>query len=99
MTLTIWPSSSASGSKGSMVIVINGFYSTNLPLTNGKDSIFMVVDRLTKMAHFILCTKTVIEEESTKLFLDNIYRIHELPNDIVSDTGTQFTSSFKRRFF
>jgi hypothetical protein len=51
------------------------------------------------MAHFIPCTKTVTEEETIKLFLDNIYRIHGLPNDIVSDRGTQFTSNFWRGFF
>jgi hypothetical protein len=66
----------------------------HLSLANGKDSIFMVINRLTKMVHFIPCTKTVIGEEITKLFLDNIYRIFRPPNDIVSDRGTQFTSIF-----
>jgi transposase InsO family protein len=51
------------------------------------------------MAHFILCTKTLIKEKTTKLFLDNIHRIHGLPNDIVSDRGTQFTSNFWRGLF
>jgi hypothetical protein len=72
---------------------------TDLPLTNGKDSIFVVVDRLTKMAHFIPYIKTMTDEETTKLFFENIYRIHGLPNDIVSDIGTQFTSNFWRGFF
>ena len=71
----------------------------DLLLVNGKDSIFVVVNQLTKMAHFIPCTKTIIGEETTKLFLDNIYRIHRLPNDIVTDNGTQFTSNFWRGFF
>jgi hypothetical protein len=48
---------------------------TDLLLANGKDSIFVVVDWLTKMAHFIPCTKIIIGEETAKLFLDNIYRI------------------------
>jgi hypothetical protein len=61
---------------------------TDLPLTTKKDSIFVVVDRLKKMVHIIPCTKIVIGEKTTKLFLDNIYRIHGLPNDIVSDRGT-----------
>jgi hypothetical protein len=72
---------------------------TDLPLTTKKDSIFVVVDRLKKMVHIIPCTKIVIGEETTKLFLDNIYRIHGLPNDIVSDRGTQFTSNFWRGLF
>jgi hypothetical protein len=72
---------------------------TDLPLANGKDLIFVVVDRLTKMAHFIPCTKTITEEETAKLFHNNIYCIHVLPNDIVSDKGTQFTSNFWRGLF
>ena len=61
---------------------------TNLPLANEKDSIFMVVDWLTKMAHFILYNKTVIREETVKLFLDNIYYIHGLSSSIFLDRGT-----------
>jgi hypothetical protein len=72
---------------------------TDLPLANGKDSIFVVVDRLTKMAHFIPCTNTITREETTKLFLDNIYRIYRLPNDIILDRGIQFTSNFWRGLF
>jgi hypothetical protein len=56
---------------------------TDLPLANGNDSIFVVVNRLTKMVHFILCNKTVTEEETAKLFLHNIYCIHGLSNDII----------------
>jgi transposase InsO family protein len=74
-------------------------YITDLSFANGKNSIFVVVNRLTKMAHFIPCTKTIIGEETIKLFIDNIYRIHGLPNDIVSDRGTQFTSNIWRGLF
>jgi hypothetical protein len=72
---------------------------TDLLLANGNDSIFVVVDRLTKMGHFIPCTKTITGEETTKLFLDNIYCIHRFPNDIVSNRGTQFTSNCWRGNF
>jgi hypothetical protein len=72
---------------------------TNLPLANGKDSIFEVVNRLTKMAHLIPCTKAVIGKEIAILFLNNIYRIHGLPNDIVSDSGTLFISNFWGKHF
>ena len=71
----------------------------DFPLANGKDSNFVVVDRLIKMAHFIPYNKIVTGEEIAKLFLDNIYRIHGLLNDIVSDRESQFISNFWRRFF
>lgn len=51
------------------------------------------------MAHFIPYLKAISGEESAKLFLDNIYRYHGLPNDIVSDRGPQFISKFWKSFF
>jgi hypothetical protein len=72
---------------------------TDLPLANGKDSIFVVVDRLTKMVHFIPYTKIVIGEETAKLFLDNIYCIHRLLTDIVSNWRTQLLLIFGEDFF
>ena len=72
---------------------------TDLLLSNVYDSIFVVVDRLTKMAHFISCKKTSSSEDTTRLFLDNVYCYHGLPDDIVSDQGTQFVSKFWRSLF
>jgi hypothetical protein len=71
----------------------------DLPTSNTFDSIFVVVDRLTKMAHFIPCHKMVTGEETARLFVDNVYRLHSLPNDIISDRGTQFTSKFWQSLF
>lgn len=72
---------------------------TDLPLSNSFDSIFVVVDRLTKMAHFIPCKKTSSSEDTARFFLDNIYRYHGLPDDIISDRGTQFVSKFWKSLF
>ena len=72
---------------------------TDLPVSQSFDSIFVVVDRLTKMAHFVPCLKAISGEETAKLFLDNIYRYHGLPNDIVSDRGPQFISKFWKSLF
>jgi hypothetical protein len=58
---------------------------TGLPISNKFDSILIVVDRLTKMSHFIPCKKTITGEATTRLFLNNIYHLHDFPNDIVSD--------------
>jgi len=72
---------------------------TDLPPSKSFDTIFVVVDRLTKMAHFIPCKKSITGEETARLFLDNIYRYHGLPDDIVSDRGPQFVSKFWRSLF
>ena len=69
---------------------------TDLPLSNGFDSILVVVCRLTKMAHFIPCLSTDTSVDFAKLFEQNIHRLHGLPKDIVSDRGTLFTSMFWR---
>jgi hypothetical protein len=71
----------------------------DLSFANGNESIFVVVDRLTKMAHFIPCTKTIIGKDTTKLFPGNIYCIHGFPNTIVSNKGIQFISNFWKRLF
>ena len=71
----------------------------DLPPSKGFDSIFVVVDRLTKMAHFVPCNKTVTGEETARLFIDTVYKYHGLPDDIISDRGTQFTSKFWQSLF
>ncbi len=70
---------------------------TDLPLVNSFDSVLVVVDRFTKMSHFIPCNKSITGEQTAKLFLDNIVRLHGLPDDIVSDRGPQFVSKFWHR--
>lgn len=69
---------------------------TGLPLSEGFDAIFVVVDRLTKMAHFIPTTATVTSEGLAKLFFDKIFKHHGLPESIISDRGTTFNSRFSK---
>jgi hypothetical protein len=72
---------------------------TNLPSSKAFDSIFVVVNRLIKMVHFMPCNKTVTSKEIAKLFMDNIYKYHGLPYDIISDRGSQFASKFWQLLF
>jgi hypothetical protein len=59
----------------------------------------MVVDRLTKMAHFMPYNKMVTGEETVRLFMDNIYKYHGLHDDIISDCGSHMTSKFWQPLF
>jgi hypothetical protein len=61
---------------------------TDLLSSTAFDSIFVVVDRLTKMAHFMPCNKTIRGEETARLFMDNTYKYHGLPDDIISNRGS-----------
>ena len=71
---------------------------TDLPPSNGHDSILVVKDRLSKQAHFLPTTKTINAEETACLFVREIFRLHGCPRSIVSDRGPQFTAAFWRRF-
>ncbi|GJP52569.1 hypothetical protein CLOM_g11671 [Closterium sp. NIES-68] len=64
-----------------------------------NDAILVVVDRLTKMAHFIACQQTITAEQIAQLFIANVIRLHGLPTAIISDRDPKFTSNFWRHLW
>jgi len=69
---------------------ISADFITKQPIAQGYDSILVVVDKLTKMVHFIPTTEKTLVEGLARLFRDNVWKLHGLPESIVSDRGPQF---------
>jgi hypothetical protein len=66
-----------------------------LPLTaRKKDSIWVIVDRLTKTAHFIADHTTYSVQQYAEIYMDQIVRLHGISKTIISDRGTQFVARF-----
>ena len=66
-----------------------------LPRTQrGYDSIWVIVDRLTKVAHFIPVKTTYNGPKLAELYMEKIVCLHRILKKIVSDWRTQFTSRF-----
>ncbi|KAL2230104.1 UNVERIFIED_CONTAM: Transposon Ty3-G Gag-Pol polyprotein [Sesamum indicum] len=70
-----------------------------LPSSEGKDSILVVVDRLTKYSHFIALKHPYTATVIAKVFFDSIYKLHGLPVSIISDRDKVFTSRFWKELF
>ena len=64
---------------------------TDLPESDGYDTILVVIDRLTKMSHFISCKKDLDARQFTTLFMQHIVRLHGISRDIITNRGSLFT--------
>jgi len=69
---------------------------TKLPLVQGYNSILVVVDWFTKMAHFVPTTEKTMAEGLARLFRDNVWQLHGLPKSIILDRGPQFMAGLMR---
>jgi len=69
---------------------------TKLPIVAGKNVILVVCDRLSKMTHFVVITEGTSAEGLTRLFRDNVWKLHGLPKSMVSDRGPQFATELTK---
>ena len=71
---------------------------TGLPPSNGNTTILTIIDRFSKSAHFIALPKLPSAKETSEVMISQVFRLHGIPADIVSDRGPQFTSEVWRTF-
>src|SRR6202142_436318 len=67
-----------------------------LPPSQGSDSILVVIDRFSKQAHFIPTTQELSSIGQVKLYLENVWKLHGLPQSIISDRGSTFASKLMK---
>ncbi|GJP30750.1 hypothetical protein CLOM_g5855, partial [Closterium sp. NIES-68] len=65
----------------------------------GHDAIFIVVDKFSRAVHFVPPHRKVTAEGATTLFVDNVVRLHGVPDSIISDRDPHFTSKFWKQLF
>jgi transposase InsO family protein len=70
-----------------------------LPRSHNKNCILVVVDRFTKYSHFIPLSHPFSAAVVVKAFFDTVYRLHGLPDSIISDRDKVFTSNFWKELF
>jgi len=63
---------------------------TKLPLVARKDAILVVCNMLSKMMHFVATIEGILVERLVRLFRDNVWKLHGLPESIVSNQEPQF---------
>ena len=74
-------------------------FMTHLPWTSrGRDTVWVIVDRLTKSAHFLVMRMTFTLEEFGRLYIWEIVQLHGVPVSIISDRDPRFTTHFWKSF-
>ena len=72
---------------------------TDLPESNRFTAIIVFIEQLTKMVHLAGCKKEVTAMEYVQIFIDNVFRLHGLPQVIVSDRDPHLTGKFWQSLF
>ncbi|QRV79946.1 Retrotransposable element Tf2 protein [Ceratobasidium sp. AG-Ba] len=72
---------------------------TGLPESEGFDAILTVVDRMSRMVHFIPTTSRASASDVANLFVTYVWKLHGLPSKTISDHGPQFNSAFLKQLY
>ena len=80
------------------VVTVSMDFITDLPTSHGCDMLLVVVDCLSKQAHFIPTIKSLNAVGLTQLYISSVFKLHGIPSSIVSDQGSIFTSLFWTKF-
>ena len=70
---------------------------TKLPLIVGKDAISVVYNRLSKTTYFVATTEETSAEGLPRLFRNNVWKLHRLPECVISDRGPQFAVKLTKK--
>ena len=70
-----------------------------LPKVQGRDCLYVVVDKLTKFAHFFAISSDYSAAQVAELFFREVFRLHGLPKTIVSDRDNKFIGAFWKELF
>ena len=65
----------------------------------GKDNIFVVVDRINKYAHLFVVKNTISTSEVLEIFIKEVFKLHGMQNSIISDRDRKFTANVLKELF
>ena len=69
---------------------------TKLPIVARKDAVLVVCNKLSKIVHFVATIEGTLVEGLARLFRDNMWKLHGLPESIVLDQGSQFAAELTK---